>query len=75
MTHISDHAVLRFMERVYGIDIAKVRAEMDTPALAKAASFGAPCLIGRHGERLVIREGRVVTVLAKSRTAGRRIDK
>lgn len=73
MTEISDHAVLRYLERVKGVDIAAVRAEIATPALAKADEFGAPVLIGRHGERLIIREGIVVTVLAKARYVGARI--
>lgn len=73
MVQISDHACLRYLERVYGIDMGKVRAEMQTPALAKADEFGAPVLIGRHGERLIIREGIVVTVLSKGRYAGARI--
>lgn len=73
MIEISDHAVLRYMERVYGVDIDAIRAEMLTPALAQADEFGCPVLIGRHGERLVIREGVVVTVIAKQRHAGARI--
>lgn len=73
MTEITDHACLRYLERVYGIDIDAVKAEMRTPALDTAADFGAPVLIGRHGERMVIRNGVVVTVIAKSRGAGRGI--
>lgn len=65
MTDISDHAVVRFLERVKGVDIDAVRAEMQTPALDVADQFGAPVLIGRNGERLVIRDGVVVTVLRK----------
>jgi hypothetical protein len=52
MTDISDHAVLRYLERVKGIDMAKVRDEMQTPALEKAAQFGCPVVIGKNGERL-----------------------
>lgn len=70
MTDISDHAVLRFLERVKGIDIAAVRAEMQCPALATAEQFGCPVVIGRHGERMIIRDGIVVTVIAKGRYAG-----
>lgn len=73
MTEITDHACLRYLERVYGIDIDAVKAEMRTPALETAVSFGAPVLIGRNGERLVICNGAVVTVIAKSRGAGRTI--
>ncbi|WP_311271055.1 hypothetical protein [Sphingobium sp. WCS2017Hpa-17] len=49
MTEISDHAVLRYLERVKGIDIAAIRAEMDCPALATADEFGCPVVIGKHG--------------------------
>lgn len=71
---ISDHATLRYLERVKGINLDAIRAEMNTPALAKADAFGCPVLIGRNGERLVIRDGVVVTVIAKARNVGRTIN-
>jgi hypothetical protein len=70
---ISDHAILRYLERVHGIDMDRVRAEMECPALAVADAFGCPVLIGKNGERLVIRDGTVVTVIAKSRYVGKTI--
>ncbi|WP_257541062.1 hypothetical protein [Sphingobium sp. CFD-1] len=73
MTEISDHAIVRWLERVKGVDISAIRAEMQTPALAMADEFGAPVLIGKNGERLVIRNGIVVTVIAKARNVGRTI--
>lgn len=73
MTEISDHACYRYLQRVKGINMEAVRAEMQTPALAKADAFGCPVLIGRNGERLVIRDGIVVTVIAKARNVGRTI--
>jgi phosphohistidine swiveling domain-containing protein len=73
VTHISDHAVLRYLERVKGVNIAAIRDEMQSPALATAEAFGCPVVIGCHGERLVIRDGIVVTVIAKTRNAGRSI--
>jgi phosphohistidine swiveling domain-containing protein len=75
VTHISDHAVIRWLERVKGIDMDAVRAEMDTPTLAQACEFGAPVVIGKNGERLVIRDGKVVTVVAKGRYQGTRINR
>ncbi len=75
MTHITEHAIIRWLERVKGIDMDAVRAEMNTPSLAKACEFGCPVLIGRYGERLVIREGKVVTVIAKGRHQGRHIQR
>lgn len=73
MTEISDHAVIRYLERVKGVDIAALRAEMQSPALAVADDFGCPVVIGKNGERLVVRNGVVVTVIAKARNVGRTI--
>ena len=73
MTEISDHAVIRYLERVKGVDIAALRAEMQSPALAVAEDFGCPVVIGKNGERLVVRNGVVVTVIAKARNVGRTI--
>jgi len=71
VTEISDHAVIRYLERVKGVDIAALRAEMQSPALAVAEDFGCPVVIGKNGERLVVRNGVVVTVIAKARSVGR----
>lgn len=73
MTAISDHALIRYLERVKGVDMDAVRAEMNTPALATADEFGCPVVIGRNGERMVIKNGVVVTVIAKGRYQGVRI--
>lgn len=73
MLDISDHAVLRYLERVKGVSIEAIKAEMRTPAAEKACAFGAPVVIGRNGERLVIRDGVIVTVIAKGRHQGRYI--
>jgi len=75
MTDISDHAVIRYLERVKGVEIAALLAEMQSPALAVADDFGCPVVIGRHGERLVVRNGVVVTVIAKARNVGRTISR
>ena len=64
--HICDHAVLRYLERAYGLDVEAVREEMITGA-QPAADFGAPVAIV-HGVRLILRDGyRVVTALPKRR--------
>ena len=75
MTIISDHAVIRYLERVKGINIDAIRAEMDCPALATADEFGCPVVIGKHGDRMVVREGVVVTVIAKAPYVGRTISR
>ncbi len=38
---LSDHAVLRFAERKYGLDVAKLKAEMLTPDVKAAIMMGA----------------------------------
>jgi hypothetical protein len=64
--HISDHAILRFLERAYGLDVEAVRAEMMVEVKA-AVDFGASVVIC-HGVRIVIRDGvQVVTALPKRR--------
>lgn len=68
MTYVSDHAVLRHLERTYGVDIEHYRRELDTPAVACAAEFSPEVpivVVGRHGERLCVRDGVVTTVLEK----------
>lgn len=57
--HVSDHAVLRYLERVVGLDIARLRAEM---ADACRNSAGAPC-VRVEGVRYIVRGSSVVTVL------------
>lgn len=73
MVTIGDHAVLRWLELVKGIDMDRVRAEMNCPALSVADQFGAPVVIGKHGERFVVRNGILVTTIAKGRGVGRTI--
>lgn len=40
MAHVSDHAVLRFLERHHGVDIEGIRAALTVGAIDKAAAFG-----------------------------------
>jgi len=64
--YITDHAILRYLERGYGLDVEAVRDEM-VSAARPAVDFGAPVVIC-HGVRLIIQDGcRVVTVLPKRR--------
>lgn len=65
MTHVTDHAIVRYLERVKGIDMDIIRAEIDTPTVEIAVEFGAPTVIGRDGHRRIIRDGVVQTVLPK----------
>lgn len=65
MVEITDHAIVRWLERVKGVDMDAIRAEMQSPALTTAQEFGCPVVIGRNGERMLVRDGVVVTVFSK----------
>lgn len=55
----SDHAVLRYLERVAGFDIEAIRRAMEAEC---ANNMGAPCVKIR-GARYLLRDGCIVTVL------------
>lgn len=65
---VSDHAVLRWIERVHGIDIALIRDRIrEDLAKATVASgkVGAPRYVVRIGShRYVVKDGTVVTIIA-----------
>lgn len=64
---ISDHAVIRYLERRHGFDFEAVRAEMLTKAVRVAVEFGASTVVDGLGGRLIIRNGTVVTYLPARR--------
>lgn len=57
---VSDHAVLRYLQRVLGVDVEQLRGMI---AEACERHQGAPC-VRAGGARFLMRDGRVVTVLA-----------
>jgi len=59
---VSDHALLRYIERILGIDVESVRAE-----IALLAAPDSPDLA-----RLVVEDGVVVTVLGEGMRVNRR---
>lgn len=63
---VTDHAVLRFMERVYGVDVDGVRQLIATPALVAAYKAGASKYVDGDVE-YVLRDNGVVTVQIKAR--------
>lgn len=73
--HVTDHAVLRWIERVYGIDLDKIRDEI-TAAVLPAATLGATQL-SCNGVTIALRhnapgEASITTVLpAHSPGSGR----
>jgi hypothetical protein len=65
MAYISDHAVLRYLERVKGIDIEAVRIEMMVPGVETAIAFGADTVKLGNGARLKMVGDVVSTVYGK----------
>lgn len=64
---ISDHALLRFLERAGPFDIEGLRAQMEAglerAGAAAATIGGGDYLIVVDGMRFIVRDGTVVTVL------------
>jgi hypothetical protein len=56
---VSDHALVRYLERVLDIDMERLRTEI---GIACARHQGAPC-VKAGGARFMIRHGVVVTVI------------
>lgn len=59
---ISDHAVVRYMERKYGADFDIVRQEMYCPDLQTAIAQGARSFT-RDGVKFILYDKKVVTVV------------
>jgi hypothetical protein len=66
--HVTDHAVLRYLERVGGFDVEGLRLDMQRRMTQSAANLGVQCVIV-DGHRFVIKATKaelvVVTVLDK----------
>jgi hypothetical protein len=67
MCHITDHALLRYLERVKGIDVQAARLEMMAAenAVHTAASMGCDTVKLGNGARLKLHGDIVSTVLPK----------
>jgi len=66
--HVTVHAIERAMQRIPGITSeAKARAVLSTDAIHKAVEFGAIAVTLGTGQRLVINDGSIITVLSKER--------
>ena len=58
---VTNHALLRYLERVCGIDVEAIRGRIHAEC-SEALRHGAR-RITRHGVRYCIRNGRIVTVI------------
>jgi hypothetical protein len=57
---VSNHAILRFLERVHGVDVESVRKRILTPLVIEAVKAGAT-RITVEGVRFIIKNGVIVT--------------
>ena len=62
---VSDHALLRYIERAMGVDLDKFRADILTEQNRKAIEFAGDCTIKSGGVEFVVKNRTVVTVIAK----------
>jgi hypothetical protein len=62
---ISDHALLRYIERVIGIDLDELRRQIMTPTLESAIRMGAKSLVD-NGVTYRIQNGKVITLMDRS---------
>lgn len=68
---ISAHAVQRYQERVANVSDEQARAALNSPAVNLAANFGAPFVRIATGQRIVIENHVVVTVLPSDMKTGK----
>lgn len=67
MAYVSDHAVLRYLERHEGIDIEAVRRKLTVAAIDTAADFGCDTVKMGDGTRLKLHGDVVATITVKPR--------
>lgn len=61
--HITNHAILRYQERVAPVSMEQARAILGSAMIQAAAAFGARFVRLAGNQRVVIKDGSVVTVL------------
>jgi hypothetical protein len=70
MIHITAHAIQRFIERVAKVSVQDARERLSSPAVIAAAKFGAHYVRLGTGQRIVIQDGKVITVLPSEHRRG-----
>lgn len=63
MIHVTNHAVLRFQERVANVPAETVKAMLSAPLFELAVSLKATAVVLSTGQRVVLSGADVVTVL------------
>jgi len=62
---VSDHAIVRYIERVIGIDTDQIRAAILGPIAGLTAKVGDTGRFPADGFKVVVNKGVVVTVITK----------
>ena len=62
---VSDHALVRYIERVHGYDLTPIREMLLTDAVRTAARMGCRTVKLGCGARVKLRGHTIITVLAK----------
>lgn len=75
---LSDHALLRYLERIKGVDVEGARREIMTPSVIEAIKAMATSVIV-NGAKFLVRDGCVVTIMetekkGRIRTHAREMD-
>jgi hypothetical protein len=70
MAYVTDHAVLRYLQRVHGIDVEAIRRKLSVPAIETAAAIGCDTVKLGDGTRLKL-HGDVVATVLESRKRSR----
>ena len=58
---LSDHALLRYLERIKGVDVASARAEIMTPTVIASIKAKASAVVV-NGARFVVKDNCLVTI-------------
>ncbi|MEO0678840.1 MAG: hypothetical protein AAF192_00330 [Pseudomonadota bacterium] len=70
---VSDHAVLRYLQRRWGVNVAALRRRIAKEADGAQAFRDLPCRkVCKGGVAFVIEGDRVVTVLPRNKASGRK---
>lgn len=64
------HAIQRYRERVADVPAADIWRALDIPAVRIAIDFGARFVRLSGGQRVVLEENRIVTILPRDRCRG-----
>ncbi len=75
---LTRHAIQRYRERVADVPAADIWRALDIPAVRIAIEFGARFVRLSGGQRIVLEQNRIVTILSSDRCRGslaRRLDR